>query len=68
MFLPVGLPYALPQSPDLGRPCPALREKVVVGLYLSSPAPLAKVAACPVDLTLEVGADRRMARKFGLLV
>ena len=63
MFPPVGLPYVLPQFSDLRRPRPALREKVVACLFISSPAPPAEVAVRPVDLIPEIGADRRMARK-----
>ena len=51
------LPYALPQLPDLGQPGPALREKAVAGLLLSSPAPPALVVRHLVDLVLQVGAD-----------
>ena len=63
MFPHVGLPYVLLQFSDLRRPRPALREKVVAGLFLSSPAPPAEVAVRLVDLIPEVGADRRMARQ-----
>ena len=56
------LPYVPPQLPDLGCPCPALRKKVVAGLSLSSPAPPTPVIYL-VDLVIEVGPNRRVARQ-----
>ena len=53
MFPPMRLSDFLPQFPDLGQTGPALREKVVAGLLLSSLAPPAPVVVCPVDLVLD---------------
>ena len=48
-----------------GAPGPALREQVVAGLFLSSPAPPARapVAVRPVDLVLEIWPDSRVPRQ-----
>ena len=52
MLPPMGLPYASPQPPDLGRPRPALRKKVVAGLFLPSPAPPPGIACAVVQRSL----------------
>ena len=61
MFPPVGLPYVLPQLPDLGNPGPAFRKQVMAGLLVSSPAPLAEVVVRLPDLILRVRAYRRVS-------
>ena len=61
MFPPVCLPNGLPQPPDLKKLGPALREKAVTGLLLSSPTPPALVVHSLVNLAFQVRADRRMA-------
>ena len=54
MLSPTSLPYVPPQPRDLGAPDPALRERTVAGLFLSSPAPPAPVVLCLIGLVLEV--------------
>ena len=56
MFPPMRLPDFLPQFPDLGQPGPTLREEVVAGLLLSSPAPTF-IVRHPANLVLQVEAD-----------
>ena len=58
VFPPMGLSYLLPQLPNLGSPGLALREEVVAGLPLPTPAPSALVIICLPDLVLKVGAYR----------
>ena len=61
MLPPVGLPYRLPHPPRLRQPGPALREEVVAGLLLFSPASTASVIRRLVDRVPKVRAYRRMA-------
>ena len=61
VFPPVCLPNVLPKRPDLRKPGPALCEKVVAGLSLSSTTPPALVTRSLVNLVLQVRANRRVA-------
>ena len=58
MFPPVRLPYILPQLLGLGQPGPTLREQMMAGLLLSSPAP-------PALVVLQVWAGRTEAGSTG---
>ena len=63
MLPPAHLPYIPPQPRDLWAAGPALCEQVVVGLFLSSPAPPAFIVRRLVDLVPEVWAYGGVARQ-----
>ena len=62
VFPPARLPYISPQPPDLRYPSLALCEKMVVALFLSSPAPPTLVIVRPADFVPLVRADSRVPK------